>query len=461
MMTGVVEPINGGISYGTPWTGGKPKPDRTDCERTSPLTPFGYRQAGEKFYKNYQKLTTGRILKLKRNDPSDTLTNFSDDAARHMERTGMDSVFYFTDPSDNDKMLNLFESHMHFTAAEISKQVTTMKANNTYDPYDIDNLNNSRSWLEDSLDSDLWNSLRSQVDRDLSGPELYMVLVSEVQSDSIQSMRTKEHKLQALKLKDYPGENVRDLNNDILVLCNTLFNNKTLPIDTILCIVDKYTAASSEDFRVHFMTRRAAVESFMRATAGKDAAVIAAMPDPITYRSITAEASTKYQSLLDTDKWPSAATANDRGGAPDILAHMAKLESKVDAVLLQKQTRGNGPVDMAKITCHNCGQPGHYKNDCPKSSSAGWQRTAPAAGEPESKQVGPRLFHWCATCNRWSTTHATVEKGNVKGHTGKSSAVAPAAPVPGVPVPGAPVPSPGPEANACAPSSLLGNFGAW
>jgi hypothetical protein len=438
MMTGVVEPINGGISYGTPWTGGKPKPDRTDCERTSPLTPFGYRQAGEKFYKNYQKLTNGRILKLKRNDPSDTLTNFSDDAARHMERTGMDSVFYFTDPSDNDKMLNLFESHMHFTAAEISKQVTTMKANNTYDPYDIDNLNNSRSWFEDSLDSDLWNSLRSQVDRDLSGPELYMVLVSEVQSDSIQSMRTKEHKLQALKLKDYPGENVRDLNNDILVLCNTLFNNKTLPIDTILCIVDKYTAASSEDFRVHFMTRRAAVESFMRATAGKDAAVIAAMPDPITYRSITAEASTKYQSLLDTDKWPSAATANDRGGAPDILAHMAKLESKVDAFLHQK--------------------------DCPTSGGAGWQRTAPAAGEPESKDVGPRPFHWCAICNRWSPTHGTVAKGTVSGHTATSAAVAPAAPVapvPAVPVPGTPVPSPGPEANAFAPSSLLGNFGAW
>jgi hypothetical protein len=44
-------------------------------------------------------------------DSSDTLTDFSDNAARHMEIMGTDSVIYFTDPSTKDRMLNyLFHS---------------------------------------------------------------------------------------------------------------------------------------------------------------------------------------------------------------------------------------------------------------------------------------------------------------------------------------------------------------
>jgi hypothetical protein len=83
------------------------------------------------------------------------------------------------------------------------------------------------------------------------------------------------------------------------------------------------------------MQRRAAVEAFMRATAGKDPSVIAKMVDVINYRSLTQESGSKYQSLFDVKKWNAASTANDRGGAPtpDLLACMAKLESKVDAVL--------------------------------------------------------------------------------------------------------------------------------
>lgn len=74
------------------------------------------------------------------------------------------------------------------------------------------------------------------------------------------------------------------------------------------------------------MQRRAAVEAFMRATAGKDPSVIAQMVDLINYRSLTQESGSKYQSLFDVKKWNAAPT-------PDLLACMAKLESKVDAVL--------------------------------------------------------------------------------------------------------------------------------
>jgi hypothetical protein len=466
-------PIPGGYSYATNWVGGKPDANRQTTDRVTPKTPHAYRTDGEKSTKNYVVMTTAPTTKFKRNDPNYSLTHYSDGAARHMEKCGLDSEFYFRDPSNKDVMLNLFDKHMLFTTEGIKEQVAYFRANGMYDSFATDNLDYSRAWIEDSIDSELWNSLRPHVTRDITGPELYMILVSEVQSDSIQSMRAKERKLLGLRLKDYPGENVRNLNADILLLCDTLSNNRTLPIDTNLAIVDKYTESSSEDFRVHFMTRRAAVEIFMKATAGKDESVIAQLPNPITFKTLTLEASTKYQSLLDTNKWPSAATANDRGGAPDLHANMAKLEAKLDAignaVLHQKSSHGNGSggggrIDKSQVQCHDCHQFGHMKNECPTSAATKWKVTAPAASDPQSKQVGSRLFHWCASCNRWSTTHATVAKGTIKGHTHRSSQGVPG----GTPVPapdaaaGTPAPAtPGPEANALVHQSLLGNFGAW
>jgi uncharacterized membrane protein len=55
--------------------------------------------------------------------------------------------------------------------------------------------------------------------------------------------------------------------------------------------------------------------------------------------------------------------------------------------------------------------------------TSGWQKTAPTAGEPLSKSVGTHIFHWCATCKSWSTTHGTVANGTIPGHIGKAAAV--------------------------------------
>jgi hypothetical protein len=105
----------------------------------------------------------------------------------------------------------------------------------------LDNLKHSRTWLENSLDPTLWTSIRAQVTREHTGPDLFMILVAELQSDSIQSMRAKERKFEALKLKDYAGENVKLLNTDILLLVDIMEKNRSLPIDALLTIVDKYT----------------------------------------------------------------------------------------------------------------------------------------------------------------------------------------------------------------------------
>jgi hypothetical protein len=461
----VTSPIMGGVINGTVWVGGKPSSTWDSTGNQKPQTPYAYRLEGEKSLKIYTYLTNGQTHKFKRDDEQYALDSFSADAFSHMKKGGMDSVWYFPDPTDSDSMLSLFEYHSLFTLEYVTKTVKRMRKS-TYDQFDVDNLEHSRSWIESSLDITLWNSIRPQVTSDLSGPEVYMVLVSEVQSDSIQSMRAKERKLEGMKLKDYPGENVRLLNVEILKLCSALEANKSLPRDMILTIVDKYTESTCMVFSVHFMQRRSAVEAFMRATAGKDPSVIAQMVDPITYRTLVQESSAKYQSLLDTSKWPASSTANDRGGAPDLLACIAKLESKVDAVLHQRPTYDGGR-DKSSVKCHNCGAVGHYRNECPKDSvskTPHWKTISPPAGEAETKHVNDKDWHWCGVCKRWSTTHGTIAKespkGKIPGHTGGTSGHPAPDPAP-APAP-ASSPAPASEANAAnACGSLLGNFSAW
>ena len=101
---------------------------------------------------------------------------------------------------------------------------------------------------------------------------------------------------------------------------------------------------------------------------------------------------------------------------------------------------GSKPAAGKNGTCHKCGKSGHWKKDCPdlkkesKTPSAStpstnskkgggkfpsWKNSPPAPGDAEAKKYKGKNFYWCARCNRWSTTHGTVQ------HRGKDDVAAP------------------------------------
>ena len=91
-------------------------------------------------------------------------------------RGGMDSVFYFVNPTDNTDRLSIFNFHSRFTASEVTRQVKENHSNYTYDKYDTDNLDMSYVWLMDALDDTLKIAIRPQLVPNMSGPELFMTM---------------------------------------------------------------------------------------------------------------------------------------------------------------------------------------------------------------------------------------------------------------------------------------------
>ena len=410
-----IAPKIGGLYMNYQWTGGKPTVAWDATENREPESPFCYRfDDPAKQLKSYQALTTCSTTKFKRNDASYTLPSFLRDITWHTDHAGMDSVFYFVNPADTTERLSILSFHSRFTTAEVTNQLVMNRANGTYDKFDEANLKMSYVWLSNALDETLLAAVRPQFREKMTGPELFMIVVSEVQSDSIRSLRKKERVFEQLALAQFPAENVKNLNNQILDTCDELERAGSLPDDAILTITEKYCAATSEEFKIHFLTRRSNVEDHLKAIAGKDASVVAALPNRITFRSLAAESNEKYQGLLDNGAWMPANA--DKGAAPQAFMTQADVEG----LLKQKLDKGGG---MANITCFNCGQKGHVANKCTHGSNipaatppgtgggtpAGraWMRVQPPTGTPETKVVNGKTWHWCEQCNRWSTTHST------------------------------------------------------
>jgi hypothetical protein len=124
----VTPPIIDGFINGTIWVGGMPSPNWDSNANQKPQTPYCYRLEGEKSLKIYTYLTTGQSQKFKRDVNEYALDSFSNDSFSHMKKSGMDSVWYFPDPTDPNSMLCLFEYHSLFTLDYVTKHVKKMKA---------------------------------------------------------------------------------------------------------------------------------------------------------------------------------------------------------------------------------------------------------------------------------------------------------------------------------------------
>ena len=457
--TGVVAPMTTPPKFGgqlpgsttAVWVGGKPKADWSGSQRTFPMTPLCARglDPGSEM-KSYTKRVSGCEVKFKRDDPEFNLLAFADEALRHMEKHGMDTVFYMNGTKE------LFTYHTKFTKDEVDKFIKDSflavgSAPPKFDEWAKTACDESAEWLLGSLDETLKSSLRPQLVGRPSGPQLWMMIVAEVQSDSLWRCDEMVKQFEKLSLSAFPGENVREFCVKAHSLLIQLERDDQLPNTHLLHIVDCFTACSVLDFKVQWMGRRETVEKFIKESAGKDKATIAKMSNKIHFNELLEAGKQMFTNLQH--KWGPAKNVQTQEQA--LVAKVKALTSKLEEVsqsLKSKQTGGGGTnagTGKKAGPCWICGGP-HKKKDHPKdggsnNNGGGGSQQPPQNGNDSDKKTGPRSwpapkegdsqtktwegkqFFFCQKCQKgkgaWNTTHLTAahDPSKWKGKQGQNN----------------------------------------
>ena len=193
---GTTMPKFGGLfpnSKSVVWVGGAPNQGWNNSVRSTPLTPMCVRGMDPKTEMSSccRRVMEGHSVKFKRDDPEFPLLAFADEALKHMETHGMDTVFFMTAAdSSGQGGEELFTFHTKFTKGHVDKFIEdAFKAVGTmppkFDQFAQDACFESAQWLVNSLDESLKSSLRPQLTGRLTGPQVWMMIVGEVQVDSL------------------------------------------------------------------------------------------------------------------------------------------------------------------------------------------------------------------------------------------------------------------------------------
>ena len=434
---GPTKPRFGGLFGGTSsavWIGGPPDENFTDTILNTFPTPLAIRGLSpESEIKGYSKrVLSGCTTKFKRDDPEFNLMAFADEALVHMQTTGMDSVFYMKGAStvDGTGARELFTYHSKFTKSHVSAFIKDKVDNGVFDSYAKTCLQESATWLVNSLDESLKASLCPQLASRPSGPEVWMMIVSEVQADSLRRCALLQKKFQALKLANFKGENVREYAAEADTILVQLDRDDQFFQTYLLDMVDQLSACSVMEFKIHWMTKRSRVEEFVKETLGKDKEAIELMPNKITFRDLLEDAKEKYNNLQHL--WgPGANLQQDKAMVGQMRAFQSKL-SKLDQAINQKTNGGGDGGSGGKpgggkkpISCWDCNGP-HMRKDCPGLKSKGDDSSgnppppqatgkwaAPKPGEPHEKEIDGVKKKWCSKCRKgrgkWNKDHFTKD----------------------------------------------------
>jgi hypothetical protein len=324
-----VRPKIGNIDQTGPWTGGKPTDEQwLQSSNNRPVSVYCYRSG--KDFRQYQARTQGMSLKLKK-DQTDghTLHSFASDVQRHLELHGMDAVFYVQDSSQ--VLCNIIQQHPLFTVNNVVDRISTYKTT-LYDDYDQDNLIDSREFLLNSIDADIKLLISPFITTASSGPEIWMLIVGEIQSSSVERLVSVAEEIKKSKLKSFKGENVKQYSSHMLTLCRDLANGQSLPRDICLTIIDKLIDYSVEKLRTTYLNLRDRIIEEMRECHGKSDSLICLIQTRnrfFTYETLLSKANSSYQTLLDLKQWGPNVVSKDKSGAPETLMSSAEVNALV------------------------------------------------------------------------------------------------------------------------------------
>lgn len=389
--------------------------------------------------KLYEVRTQGLKEKFSKKEK---LKEFERKLVTHFQNYGLYAITHVPDMVDRKKMVSILSNHGRFNsikAVQTQAEVQLL----SYDNYDRSNDRDAIQFLLNSLNDTLEEDLAERMEDNDCFPVVFMRLIDIIRSSSIVRLEDLKKQLREIVASNYAGENITSMVRDILNLAKELDAAGQYDHTLTHAITENLLAAGGENnekYRYKLRQKDEALDDALRAIGFMDkSAADKFMKDQnLTFKDICNVAEKAYRVQADRNKWPPACVRPDSKAPPRAYGNLAATEVQTQLNALIQQQRGSGGKAKPDDVCLNCGKKGHWARDCKsgkkqakgKNNGGGkkgkpnnknqaltnnWKKVPPDQGEPETKTMRGKTWHWCAHCGRWSTTHGT------KDHTGPKS----------------------------------------
>ena len=178
------------------------------------------------------------------------------------------------------------------------------------------------SYIMASIDTDIKTMINPYLKSEASGPEIWIRIVHEVQSSSVERMIKVKEVLSKCRVRSFKGDDVKQYSKYVMQICRDLENGQELPKHAVVMIVDQLIDVPVEKFRMEFLGIRPSIVEQMNYYHGKtprDIKTIQIKMGLYTYENLLSKASLSYQTLFDLGQWGPAGHIKDRLGAPEAM----------------------------------------------------------------------------------------------------------------------------------------------
>ena len=431
------------------WTGGKPLSKFTGLEEPSPDTLMAtqYRPTSiGAATKGQLNRITGFESKFTRK--SDLLT-FQKKTLDHLVRHGMDTITYLTDPTDSTKVVSIVSEHAQFTLKE-AKNTEKTDQQSQYDEYDKANIRDAKTFFLNSLDEGVLTQMYENCDAEETFIAHWMNLMMIVGSISVERFDMIKDSIKKRKIQNYSGEDVEAIATDYSSEWKRLHGARMYDHGLTLNMLKTIMESGNEDFRYGLRSLKEKLNKKLLDIRhlSYDEAHKKMVEEELDVQSVLKRCKQEYRILLDDGKWPAASHARDskaigRSYGSVNKAAVDHLNQLLANALQRNPGAAVGGRDKSRDQCRNCGEKGHWANECPKRSqgnrNGGGRRQMgqgrpftprnagnngnqsqtprprrhrfppPRNGESEIKTgEGGKKYYWCSKCDNWTVSHGTT-----------------------------------------------------
>jgi hypothetical protein len=261
---------------------------------------------------------------------TDPLSAFENKVLDNFEKTGMDTLPWVS-VDGRKEMVNVIVQHSSATSESVESYFEGMEAKGYIDPYEKKNGDAAKSWLLNAIEPTLGATLYAKLDRGSHCMVVWMTLVAEIRSESYRYFENIKSQLKALKLADFPGENVEGFTQAFSLLTNELETANLLEAHFIVIFVTALTKTDVTLFLLAMsglLTKALNYNTTVRFLT-QEARRLLPAAEVVSIRKVHGEADGLHQELLEASEWTPAKMAGDHQVVPQ-----ANLLSSLDETQL-------------------------------------------------------------------------------------------------------------------------------